>query len=68
MNNKSLLKFLISCFVMTLSFGVQATTCCDEDFTDEGFYKFCDMRYESGVGQIVLQPRTKKEKLTRPPR
>lgn len=40
----------------------------DEDFTDEGFYKFCDMLYESGVEQIVLHPRTKKEKLTRPPR
>ena len=40
----------------------------DDNFTDEGFYKFCDMLYESGVEQIVLHPRTKKEKLTRPPR
>ncbi|MGN0739263.1 MAG: tRNA-dihydrouridine synthase family protein [Treponema sp.] len=40
----------------------------DEDFTDDGFYKFCDMLYESGVEQIVLHPRTKKEKLARPPR
>ena len=35
MNNKTLLKFLILCFVMTLSLGAQATTCCDEDFTDD---------------------------------
>ena len=34
-NNKILFKFLISCFVLTLSSGVQATTCCDEDFTDD---------------------------------
>lgn len=40
----------------------------DEDFTDDGFYKFCDMLYENGVEQIVLHPRTRKEKLTRPPR
>lgn len=33
--NKSLLKFLISCFVLTLSSGVQASTCCYEDFTDD---------------------------------
>lgn len=40
----------------------------DEDFTDDGFYKFCDMLYENGVEQIVLHPRTRKEKLARPPR
>ena len=35
MSGKSLLKYLILCFVMTLSFGVQASTCCYEDFTDD---------------------------------
>lgn len=40
----------------------------DEDFTDEGFFKFCDMLYENGVEQLVLHPRTRKEKLSRPPR
>ncbi len=40
----------------------------DEDFTDDGFYKFCDMLFENGVEQIVLHPRTKKEKLARQPR
>lgn len=40
----------------------------DEDFTDEGFFKFCDMLYENGVEQLVLHPRTRKEKLNRPPR
>ena len=40
----------------------------DEDFTDEGFYSFCRMLYDSGIEQLVIHPRTKKEKLARPPR
>lgn len=40
----------------------------DEDFTDEGFYNFCRMLYDCGVEQLVIHPRTKKEKLARPPR
>lgn len=37
-----------------------------EDFTDSAFYGFCDMLCECGVEQIVLHPRTRKEKLSRP--
>ena len=40
----------------------------DEDFTDEGFLSFCDMLVENGVQLLTLHPRTKKEKLARPPR
>ena len=40
----------------------------DENFTDEGFYSFCDMLVDAGVELLTLHPRTKKEKLTRPPR
>ena len=40
----------------------------DEDFTDEGFFSFCDMLVGEGVELLTLHPRTKKEKLTRPPR
>lgn len=40
----------------------------EENFTDEGFFKFCDMLVENGVEQLVLHPRTRKEKLARPPR
>ncbi len=40
----------------------------DEDFTDEGFFSFCDMLVEKGVKLLTLHPRTKKEKLSRPPR
>ena len=40
----------------------------DEDFTDEGFFSFCDMLVEKGAKLLTLHPRTKKEKLSRPPR
>lgn len=40
----------------------------DENFTDEGFYSFCDMLVDAGVELLTLHPRTKKEKLSRPPR
>ena len=40
----------------------------DENFTDEGFYSFCDMLVDAGVEILTLHPRTKKEKLSRPPR
>lgn len=40
----------------------------DEDFTTEGFFSFVDMLAQSGVQQVALHPRTKKEKYRRPPR
>ena len=40
----------------------------DDDFTDKGFFDFCDMLVECGVELLTLHPRTKKEKLTRPAR
>ena len=40
----------------------------DEDFTDEGFFNFCDMLCDCGAELLTLHPRTKKEKLTRPVR
>ncbi len=40
----------------------------DDDFTEEGFFSFCDMLVGEGVQLLTLHPRTKKEKLTRPPR
>ena len=38
----------------------------DEDFTEEGFFKFTDMLVEEGVQMLTLHPRTKKEKTCRP--
>ena len=40
----------------------------DEDFTMEKLFAFTDMLVGEGVSQIVLHPRTKKEKYTRPPK
>ena len=40
----------------------------DENFTDEGFFSFCDMLVKNGAKLLTLHPRTKKEKLSRPPR
>ena len=40
----------------------------DDNFTDEGFFDFCDMLTGEGVELLTLHPRTKKEKLVRPPR
>ena len=40
----------------------------DDDFTDDEFFSFCDMLVQEGVELLSLHPRTKKEKLTRPPR
>ena len=40
----------------------------DEDFTMEKLFAFGDMLVSEGVSQIVLHPRTKKEKYTRPPK
>lgn len=40
----------------------------DDDFTDEGFFSFCDMLVKEGVELLTLHPRTKKEKLSRPAR
>ena len=40
----------------------------DEDFTMEKLFTFADMLVGEGVSQIVLHPRTKKEKYTRPPK
>ena len=40
----------------------------DEDFTEQGFFDFCDMLVGEGVELLTLHPRTKKEKLVRPPR
>ncbi|MCF0241013.1 MAG: tRNA-dihydrouridine synthase family protein [Treponema sp.] len=40
----------------------------DEDFTDEKFYNFTDMLVSEGVELLTLHPRTRKEKLVRPPR
>lgn len=40
----------------------------DDDFTDNSFFDFCDMLIENGVELLTLHPRTKKEKLIRPPR
>jgi tRNA-dihydrouridine synthase B len=38
----------------------------DEDFTDDKFFAFCQMLISEGVEHLVLHPRTKKEKLSRP--
>ena len=40
----------------------------DDNFKDEEFYSFCDMLVGEGVELLTLHPRTKKEKLVRPPR
>lgn len=40
----------------------------DDNFTDDSFFTFCDMLVEEGVEMLTLHPRTKKEKLARPPR
>ena len=40
----------------------------DDNFTDDGFFSFCDMLVSNGVELLTLHPRTKKEKLTRPAR
>ena len=40
----------------------------DESFTEQGFFDFCDMLTGEGVELLTLHPRTKKEKLARPPR
>lgn len=40
----------------------------DDNFTDDSFYSFCDMLVSEGVELLTLHPRTKKEKLVRPPR
>ena len=40
----------------------------DDNFTDKGFFDFCDMLVGEGVELLTLHPRTKKEKLVRPPR
>ena len=40
----------------------------DDNFTDDGFFSFCDMLVANGVELLTLHPRTKKEKLTRPAR
>ncbi len=40
----------------------------DDDFTDEKFFSFTDMLVSEGVELLTLHPRTKKEKLVRPPR
>ena len=40
----------------------------DDDFSDDGFFDFCDMLVGEGVELLTLHPRTKKEKLVRPPR
>lgn len=40
----------------------------DDNFTDAGFFDFCDMLVGEGIELLTLHPRTKKEKLVRPPR
>ena len=40
----------------------------DEDFTENSFLSFVDMLIEEGITRIVLHPRTRKEKYTRPAR
>ena len=40
----------------------------DDNFTDEGFFTFCDGLVDRGVQLLTLHPRTKKEKLTLTPR
>ena len=40
----------------------------DDNFTEEVFFDFCDKLVENGAELLTLHPRTKKEKLVRPPR
>ena len=40
----------------------------EDDFTESGFFAFIDMLLSSGVTQIVLHPRTRKQKYPRPAR
>lgn len=40
----------------------------DENYTDEGFFSFCDMLVEEGVQMLTLHARTKKEKYRGKPR
>lgn len=40
----------------------------DEDFTEEKLFSFVDMLIEEGITRIVLHPRTRKEKYSRPAR
>ena len=40
----------------------------DDNFTDDRFFSFTDMLVDEGVELLTLHPRTKKEKLVRPPR
>ncbi len=40
----------------------------EEDFTEKKFLDFSDMLADCGVTQLTLHPRTRKEKLCRPPR
>ena len=40
----------------------------DEDFTENSFFSFVDMLLEEGISRIVLHPRTRKEKYSRPAR
>lgn len=40
----------------------------DENFTEKSLADFCDMLVSEGVQLLTLHPRTKKEKLIRPPR
>ena len=40
----------------------------DEDFTEQSFFAFIDMLLEEGISRIVLHPRTRKEKYSRPAR
>ncbi len=40
----------------------------DEDFKEDEFYSFCRALCDNGTELVVLHPRTRKEKLSRPPR
>jgi len=40
----------------------------DEDFSAAGFVEFCSMLADSGAELVTVHPRTRKEKLVRPPR
>ena len=59
--NKNLLKFLISCFVMTLSFGVQAQGYECSDFTDDfdkskvGFKQQCEEWPAECMAKLINQ-------------
>lgn len=38
----------------------------DENYTDEGFFSFCDMLVGEGVELLTLHPRTRRQKYSRP--